>query len=132
MWREYYTPILGERQVAYMWKNLQSAKAIAQQIQEGLVYYLILKDGEAAGYTAIKPLEGRLFLSKLYVLAPYRGQGAAKQWWSASRGADAPDGPFGDVPDGQQAQWRFDATIKKMGVCQGEREQVGRISAAAM
>ena len=78
VWREYYTPILGERQVAYMLENLQSAKAIAQQIREGLVYYLILKDGEAAGYTAIKPLEGRLFLSKFYVLAPYRGQGAAK------------------------------------------------------
>lgn len=78
VWQEYYTPILGERQVAYMLENLQSAPAIARQIDEGLVYYLIRGQGEVAGYTAIKPLNGRLFLSKLYILASHRGQGAAK------------------------------------------------------
>ena len=29
IWREYYTPIIGEAQVAYMLEHFQSAEAIA-------------------------------------------------------------------------------------------------------
>ena len=34
IWKEYYTSLLGEAQVAYMLKNIQSPAAMEQQIRE--------------------------------------------------------------------------------------------------
>ncbi|MBR4117604.1 MAG: GNAT family N-acetyltransferase [Methanocorpusculum sp.] len=79
VWREYYTPLLGDAQVSYMVENFQSAKAITKQIEEGYTYYL-LKDGtEVVGYVGICPKDEYLFLSKLYVRKEARGKGFASK-----------------------------------------------------
>ncbi len=80
IWREHYTPIIGSEQVEYMLGRFQSAPAIAEQIGNGFVYYLLLHQGAAAGYLAYVPglWEAGLQLSKLYVLRDYRGKGLGK------------------------------------------------------
>lgn len=81
IWKEYYTSLLGEAQVAYMLKNIQSPAAMEQQIREdGYCYYLLSLDGQPAGYMATQCGEdNRLFLSKLYLSKEQRGKHVASQ-----------------------------------------------------
>ncbi len=81
IWREYYTPIIGKKQVSYMLETIQSAAAIEEQITTGkLCYYLLLENDKICGYLAYRNEgEGKFFLSKLYVLKSYRGRGAIKE-----------------------------------------------------
>ncbi|MFP4213665.1 MAG: GNAT family N-acetyltransferase [Desulfohalobiaceae bacterium] len=80
IWQEHYTPIIGQKQVRYMLDRFQSAPAIASQIQEGYVYYLLLSEGRAAGYLAYvqQPGSPGLQLSKIYVHQDYRSQGLGR------------------------------------------------------
>ena len=62
--------------------NFQSRESIMEQIQkEGFLYYLIYQEDQPIGYFSIMPkVAGKeLFLSKIYILAEYRGQGLGQQ-----------------------------------------------------
>lgn len=80
IWLEHYTPIIGREQVEYMLSRFQSAEAIAEQIGEGYVYYLMLARGEPAGYLAyVRDPDGvSLQLSKIYVRQAERGSGLGR------------------------------------------------------
>ena len=78
VWREHYTSIIGIDQVEYMLNKFQTAKVIETQVSEGYQYYIISQDDRPAGYFAIRKDEDELFLSKLYVLQDFRGQGLGK------------------------------------------------------
>ena len=73
IWREHYIPIVGEPQIDYMLKKLQSTPAMITQYFEGVHYYIIRYNNEPVGYLAIKQEENLLFLSKIYILENYRG-----------------------------------------------------------
>ncbi|MGL5677974.1 MAG: GNAT family N-acetyltransferase [Cellulosilyticaceae bacterium] len=76
IWRQHYTPIIGEEQVDYMLANLQNAKAIKEQIKEkGYEYYLLYEGQQEVGYIAIQCQEDAIFLSKLYIEETARGKG---------------------------------------------------------
>lgn len=76
IWSEHYTPIIGAEQVKYMLENLQSAKAITQQIDSGSWgYFLIYHEATAIGYFAFQIKLEQLFLSKLYLRKCHRGKG---------------------------------------------------------
>lgn len=77
IWHETYDGITGPAATRYMVEQFQSVPAIRRQLaQEGYVYYLMLLDGEAAGFIGLVPhKEGKMFLSKLYVSEKYRGHG---------------------------------------------------------
>lgn len=80
IWREHYTPIIGEEQVEYMIDKFQSVQAISKQIKnEGYEYYLLVFEGKNAGYIGIKVSEEDLFLSKLYVGKNFRKKHIAKK-----------------------------------------------------
>lgn len=80
IWHEYFTPIIGERQVVYMLDKFQSAPAITRQIrEENMQYFRIIQDSVMAGYTGIREKGDGLFLSKLYIEKSHRGQGLARQ-----------------------------------------------------
>lgn len=85
IWSEHYTAIIGEEQVSYMLETFQSAKAIAQQILSGTVYYISFDGKIPCGYSAIKPDQKGLFLSKLYVKDSHREQGVARMMLNAIR-----------------------------------------------
>ena len=74
IWTEHYTDIIGPEQVEYMLRTLQSSMA-----DEGYQYYFLRSDGEDAGYVAIEPEEGRLFLSKIYIDKSFRHRGFAAE-----------------------------------------------------
>jgi len=78
IWREHYTPIIGKDQVDYMLEKFQSVTAMHAQIEQGYAYFLVHKNGTAVGYFSIQKRDDTMFLSKLYVLKNYRGQGLGK------------------------------------------------------
>ena len=78
IWREHYTPIIGEGQVSYMLQRFQSARAIEQQAASGMRYYVLWHEGQPAGYCAYEKRGEELFLSKIYVLQSLRGKGLGK------------------------------------------------------
>lgn len=74
VWHQHFSTILSLEQIDYMVDKFQSVKAMTEQIRcSGYEYYFIVVDGVTVGYTGIHPEEGRLFLSKLYILKKYRG-----------------------------------------------------------
>lgn len=80
IWHEHYTPFIGASQVSYMLDKFQSRDAIAGQIKEGYLYFLI-RDcmGTDVGYLAVLPRENELFLSKIYFTRNSRGRGYGRQ-----------------------------------------------------
>lgn len=85
IWEEWFTPLLGAAQVAYMLDRFQSPRALARQVErEGYRYFFITDGGEAAGYTGVCPDPGGgLFLSKLYLTRSARGRGLARKAFAA-------------------------------------------------
>ena len=78
IWREHFTPILPAGQVDYMLEKFQSVPTMTRQLQEERYrYFFIQKDGCPIGYTGVKPENGKLFLSKLYLRKSERGKGYA-------------------------------------------------------
>lgn len=77
IWQEHYIPIIGKDQVAYMLDTFQSVEAIAKQIKEGTLYYLIKYD-KPVGYFSVALEEEALFLSKIYLKSQARGSGLGK------------------------------------------------------
>lgn len=76
IWHEAYRGIVSREQIAYMIERFQSVRAITEQVAlDGYRYFLLEDDGRAVGYCGVQPHDGRLFLSKIYLLAEVRGQG---------------------------------------------------------
>ena len=83
IWREHFTPILPAGQVDYMLEKFQSAPAMTRQLrEEHYRYFFIQKDGSPIGYTGVRPEDGKLFLSKLYLRKSERGKGYAGETFS--------------------------------------------------
>lgn len=77
IWREYYAGILSNDQIEYMLENFQSVTAIKAAEAKGCEYYLVRVLGVNIGYIALEPgcPQGKMFLSKIYLLEEYRGKG---------------------------------------------------------
>ena len=74
IWQDCYAHILKPEQITYMVDNMQSVPAITRQINEdGYQYFLICLDEEATGYLGVQAKDGKLLLSKLYLLPHFRG-----------------------------------------------------------
>lgn len=80
IWHEFFPCIISDGQIDYMVKKFCSFEAMKKNIaEEDYIYYIISRNGEAVGYTAIKPQsDGRLFLSKIYLFKQHRGKGYAR------------------------------------------------------
>jgi len=75
IWEEHYTPIIGEKQVAYMLDKFQSEQAVESQINEGYQYFEVYLDEQLVGYFSIQPRnESSLFISKFYLAKQARGK----------------------------------------------------------
>ncbi len=78
IWKECYENILSAEQIEYMTEKYLSKSAISNTIaNENYTYQFIIDDstGTAVGFTAYKPEDDFLFLSKLYISEEYRGKG---------------------------------------------------------
>lgn len=81
IWREHYTPFIGQAQVDYMLARFQSPNAIRAQVEEeGYRYFLLQnKAGDFIGYLGFVLRDEALFLSKFYIRSPDRGRGYARE-----------------------------------------------------
>ena len=79
IWHEYFTPIIGKAQVVYMLEKFQSKKVIAEQIENGFLYFLIKNNNEYIGYIGVLAKEKQLFLSKFYIASAERGKGHGRK-----------------------------------------------------
>lgn len=80
IWREHFTPIIGEAQVEYMLERFQSYNAIKEVIEnEGYVYFMAYDDGEFCGYIGTHPDGDEILLSKIYVKRSHRGKKISKE-----------------------------------------------------
>lgn len=92
VWHQHFASILSPEQIDYMVEKFQSYPAMKKQMAEdGYQYYLIREaDGAPArpehasyggcrGYMGIRVEEDAVFLSKLYLLEPYRGRGLSSR-----------------------------------------------------
>lgn len=76
IWREYYPALIGREQVDYMLAKYQSPEAISRDIEnDSYEYFIMNAGGKPVGYTGVRPADGSLFLSKIYILADERGKG---------------------------------------------------------
>ena len=75
VWREANVSFCSPEQVEYMIERYQSFEAIVGQLMNGYRYFIFEQDGDILAYFGVQPQGERLFLSKFYVLKPYRGQG---------------------------------------------------------
>ncbi|MCR5079414.1 MAG: GNAT family N-acetyltransferase [Bacilli bacterium] len=76
--REYYDPIIGERQNSYHLRKFQSVEGIKSQLEHGYTYYECFLDDTPIGFFAYYPRKDALYLSKYYLHKDYRGQGHGK------------------------------------------------------
>lgn len=76
VWHEAYAPILSREQIAYMLDRFQSVRALTEQLAlEGYRYFLLEEEAGAVGYCGVQVRDGRMYLSKVYLLCEARGKG---------------------------------------------------------
>lgn len=75
IWHEAFINIITLEQIEYMIEKFQSFNALSEAINKNnYKYYLIKSDNVVMGYTGLHEENGKLFLSKLYILKEYRGK----------------------------------------------------------
>lgn len=80
VWHEAFTNIITLSQIEYMIEKFQSFNALCEAINKNnYKYYLIKSDNIVMGYTGLHEENGKLFLSKLYILKEYRGKQVASK-----------------------------------------------------
>ena len=86
VWHLTYDPLLPTGQVEYMLDKFQSPHAVQEQMKnQNYRYYMAFIDGQSAGFIGFSPrYQGReeMFLSKVYLLPEFRGQGAVREMFS--------------------------------------------------
>lgn len=79
IWTEYYEPFLPEGQTGYMIGLFLSPEAIGKQLKERKQWFFVRFGGEDIGFISFYPIEGAMYLSKLYLRADMRGRGFARE-----------------------------------------------------
>lgn len=80
--KEHFDPIIGSAQNDYMISKFQSPQAIREQLTHGYRYYWLLEDDVKAGFCAFFPRNGKMYLSKFYILQAFRGRHLARKMFS--------------------------------------------------
>ncbi|MDG4945003.1 GNAT family N-acetyltransferase [Weeksellaceae bacterium KMM 9713] len=81
IWPSTYSPILSNGQISYMMDLMYSERALQQQLENGVLFYLVLFNDKEVGYTAVEPnyKDGdQLYIHKLYILPQLQGIGLGK------------------------------------------------------
>lgn len=74
IWTQHYTPVIGKKNAEHMLSQLQTSKAIVEDMDKGFIYYIAYYDGQPCGYTSVKPGD-EAFMGKLYLQKELRGKG---------------------------------------------------------
>ncbi len=77
IWRECFRDLISSQQIEYMVDRFQSQHAIEGQIADGYTYEILRCCDSDIGFIGYQTQGDRMFLSKLYLRAEYRGLGFA-------------------------------------------------------
>lgn len=75
---DYYTNINGKEHAIYMADKFLSDKAIADLIDKGALFKLVIDNDQILGFYEALKEENKVFLSKLYVHKDYRNKGIGR------------------------------------------------------
>ncbi len=78
-WYEHYKDIISQEQIDYMLEHYQSSDAVRRNMSEGYIYYMIMADGELAGYICVLLQSDYALVQSLYIKPEYRRRGLAKR-----------------------------------------------------
>jgi ribosomal protein S18 acetylase RimI-like enzyme len=81
IWRAHYPGIITIEQIDYMLDWMYSAESLSRDMREGYRFELMFPENEdvPVGFMAYCPRDGKVFLSKLYVLPERHGRGLGQQ-----------------------------------------------------
>jgi len=77
--KKHFDPIIGAAQNDYMIAHFQTVEAITGQFEHGYRYYWMQEEDGRAGFFAIFPRDGMMYLSKFYVHENFRGRHIASK-----------------------------------------------------
>jgi diamine N-acetyltransferase len=84
IWRQHYTPIIGEGQVNYMLGLMYSESSLRKQQDEGSEFFMAELGGKPAGYISVsKKGPGEYFLNKFYLDTEEQGKGYGKMLFAS-------------------------------------------------
>lgn len=81
IWRACYPGIISPEQIEYMLQRMYSPETVRAELENGVVWELMVLDGQAAGYLSyeFEAEPRRIKLHKLYLLPAMHGRGFARQ-----------------------------------------------------
>ena len=80
IFREYFSTLHSADKVDYLVNYLLSTEALTSAIaDEGYEYYFVDEDDQHVGFIGVKPDDGYLYLSKLYLTKDARGKGYGRK-----------------------------------------------------
>ena len=74
IWQEWYWPVIGPEQLAFMLDVLYNPDSIGKQMEDGQEFFILSVRNRDAGFLAIRQAS-IVRLEKLYLKSDYRGQG---------------------------------------------------------
>ena len=75
---DYYNDLIGHQQAVYMADLFLSPEAIADLIDKGAIFKMLMEKERPVGFTEYVKEKERVFLSKLYVAKEERGKGLGR------------------------------------------------------
>ncbi|SMC76675.1 GNAT family N-acetyltransferase [Moheibacter sediminis] len=78
IWDEHYIKILSQEQIDYMLEKFYSTEKIKSEIEEGVLWEMLLDDERPIGYLVCKIESDKVYISKIYLKAETRGKGLGK------------------------------------------------------
>lgn len=79
VWNEAYEGIVPKAQIDYMLDRFQSYEAMRDQVANGYTYLRMMVGPRTVGYAGYVPDSRGLFLSKIYILKEFRGNGYSSE-----------------------------------------------------
>lgn len=78
IWDEHYIKILSQEQIDFMLDKFYSTEKIKSEIEEGVIWEMLMDDEKPIGYLVCKIESNKLYISKIYLKAETRGKGLGK------------------------------------------------------
>ncbi len=81
IWPITYKDILTKKQIDYMLEWMYSVQTLQEEVQTGIIYYLLTDNGQPAGFLGLEPNypdADYLRIHKIYVLPEMHGKGLGK------------------------------------------------------
>ena len=78
IWEEHYIKIISQQQIDYMLDLFYSSEKIQSEIEEGVIWEMLIDEGNPIGYLVCKIESDKLYISKIYLKAETRGKGLGK------------------------------------------------------